>query len=295
MQKLNWDDLRVFLAVARNGRFTEAGRMLGVDHTTVARRMRTLEDAMSGRLFERTTRGAELTEIGRNLLEHAERIESEVMNASSRISGMDDVLRGTVRLATPEAFGTWLVASYARKLHQRHPLLRLELVPEPGRVNLTNREADIAIMFNRPAGGPIVARHLVDYRLGLYASRDYLDRHGSIALGSLSDHPFASYIDERLDVPELRFLREVSEQASPVFRSTSIAAQHAAVAGGLGLGMLHAFAADTDPRLQRVLAEEVEVKRSYWIACHSDLVRFPRMRAVIDFLDGLVARHHKRF
>lgn len=295
MSTLDWDDLRLFLAVARAGRMAGAGRRLGMDHSTVARRLTRLEALVGSRLLDRGPRGVQLTEAGQKLVDHAERIEGEVIAATATLGGSDARISGAVRLATPEAFGTYLVAPYAHRLHQTHPDLRLELAPEPQLVSLANRDADVAILLHRPTSGPIVARHLIDYRLGLYASRSYLDAHGPISADRLSDHPFAWYIDARIDIPELRFLSEVSADAVPVFRSTSIAAQHAAVAGGLGLGVLHLFAAEDDPNLVRLLPETVEIRRSYWLAIHADQQRLPRVRAVVDFLHAIVDEARPRF
>lgn len=295
MSMLDWDDLRLFLAVARAGRMAGAGRRLGMDHSTIARRLTRLEGVVGSRLLDRGPRGVELTEAGQKLVDHAERMEGEVIAATGTLGGRDARISGAVRLATPEAFGTYLVAPNAHRLYQAYPDLRLELAPESQLVSLANRDADAAIMLNRPTSGPIVARHLIDYRLGLYASRAYLDAHGPIRVDQLSDHPFAWYIDARIDIPELRFLSEVSVDAIPVFRSTSIAAQHAAVAGGLGLGVLHLFAADDDPELVRVLPETVEIRRSYWLAIHADQQRLPRVRAVVDFLGDIVDKARSRF
>jgi DNA-binding transcriptional LysR family regulator len=290
MSTPNWDDLRLFLAVARAGRLIGAARLLGIDHTTVARRIASLEKDIGTRLLDRTPRGTTLTTAGIALVDHAERIEAEILAAGAAIGGGDARVSGAVRLATPEAFGTSLVASNAWRLHARHPDLRLELTPEYRLVRLAHREADIAVMLNRPPKGPIVARKLTDYRIGLYAARSYLERHGPIEdAADLRRHPFAWYIEEMMVFPELHFLEEVSRDASPVFRSSSTAAQHAAVAGGLGLGLLHAFAADRDDRLIRILPNSVEVQRTYWIAMHEDQQRLPRVRAVVDFLDEVVA------
>lgn len=294
MSALNWDDVRLFLAVARTARLAGAGRRLGLDHSTVARRLSNLEAAVGSRLFDRGPRGVQLTEAGQKLLDHAERIEGEMAAATEMLGGGDARVTGAVRLATPEAFGTYLVAPQIHRLHRAHPELRLELAPESRMVSLANRDADVAVLLNRPASGPVVARHLVDYRLGLYASRAYLEANGAVTADTLSRHPFAWYIDARIDIPELRFLSEVSADATPVFRSTSIAAQHAAVSGGFGLGVLHLFAAEHDPALVRLLPE-VEIRRSYWLAVHADMQRLPRVRAVMDFIDAVVANRRADF
>jgi DNA-binding transcriptional LysR family regulator len=288
MHILNWDDLRLFLAIARAGRLTGAAKALGLDHTTVARRLTSLESAIGSRLVERGPKGVTLTSAGATILAHAERVEVEILSASSQVAEEDARVTGSVRLATPEAFGTYLVAPHIARLHAAHPDLHLELIPESQYVNLSNREADIAILLNRPANGPVVARRLVEYRLGLFTSHAYAEAHRPITAETLTDHPFAWYIDELIDLPELRFLREVSADARTIFRSSSTAAQHEAVAGGLGIGILHGFAADADPRLRRILPD-IEIRRSYWLAIHANQQRLPRIRAVIAFLDDLIA------
>jgi len=295
MQSLNWDDIRVFLAVARAGRLQAAGRLLALDHSTVARRMGSLEAAIGARLIDRSPRGIVLTHAGDVLRDHAERIEIEMIGASAAVGADTGTVAGSVRLATPEAFGTYLVAPNVHLLHARHPTIELELAPESRSVSLSRREADIAIGLTRPPRGRLVARRLIDYRLGLYAARDYLDQHAAIdTVEAVKAHPLVWYIDELIDIPELRYFDQIVSDAPTVFRSSSIAAQQAAVANGLGLGVLHVFAAEQDSRLQRVLPE-LEVTRSYWLLMHADQQRLPRIRAVVDFLDDVVRINQHRF
>ena len=295
MQSLNWDDIRVFLAVARAGRLQAAGRLLALDHSTVARRMGSLEAAIGARLIDRSPRGIVLTHAGDVLRDHAERMEIEMIGASAAVGADTGTVAGSVRLATPEAFGTYLVAPNVHLLHARHPTIELELAPESRSVSLSRREADIAIGLTRPPRGRLVARRLIDYRLGLYAARDYLDQHAAIdTVEAVKAHPLVWYIDELIDIPELRYFDQIVSDAPTVFRSSSIAAQQAAVANGLGLGVLHVFAAEQDTRLQRVLPE-LEVTRSYWLLMHADQQRLPRIRAVVDFLDDVVRINQHRF
>ena len=295
MQSLNWDDIRVFLAVARAGRLQAAGRLLALDHSTVARRMGSLEAAIGARLMDRSPRGIVLTHAGDVLRDHAERMEIEMIGASAAVGADTGTVAGSVRLATPEAFGTYLVAPNVHLLHARHPTIELELAPESRSVSLSRREADIAIGLTRPPRGRLVARRLIDYRLGLYAARDYLDQHAAIdTVEAVKAHPLVWYIDELIDIPELRYFDQIVSDAPTVFRSSSIAAQQAAVANGLGLGVLHVFAAEQDSRLRRVLPE-LEVTRSYWLLMHADQQRLPRIRAVVDFLDDVVRINQHRF
>lgn len=289
MRSMDWGDLRIFLAVARHGGLLAAARRLGVDHTTVARRLSHLETALGARLVHRSPRGARLTDAGAGLLEYAERMEAEATAAAERLGSSAQGLAGVVRLATPEAFGAWLVAPNVKRLHAACPGIELELVPEANAMNLSKREADMAVGLARPAHGRLFVQKLTDYRLGLYASRDYLDSVQPIPdLDAVRSHPLVWYIDELIDIPELRFFDQIATGVSTVFRSSSIAAQQAAVASGLGLGVLHVFAAEQDPRLVRVLADVVEVQRSYWLILHEDQRHLRRIRAVADFLHDTV-------
>jgi DNA-binding transcriptional LysR family regulator len=283
----DWDDLRLFLAVARAGGLSRAARQLRVDQTTVARRLATLEETLSARLADRTPRGVHLTDAGHALLARAERIEAQVLAAQAELSADDTTVRGTVRIATPETLGTHIIAPNAAALRDLHPDIRLELVPESRDVRLANRDADIAITLRLPDHGPLHARRLADYDLGLYAAPAYLSAQGTPrTIADLASHVMVGYIEDLVDLPQLR----VDGSLAPVtFRSTSSAAQYAAVAGGIGLGWLHTYVAAHDPRLVRVLAPAAE-KRSYWLSVHRDQRTMPAVRAVIDFLDDLARR-----
>lgn len=293
----NWDELRLFLALVRSGSLKATGRALSIDHSTVARRLTALENAIGARLAERSPRGLALTEAGIALAKHAERIEAELLAADALVGGKDAKISGVVRLATTEAFGTYIVAPNVSLLARRHPGLELELAPNSRPVSLIKREADVAITLNRPPRGRIVARRLVNYRLGLYASETYLRNCGPVRdLSQLASHPTISYIDNVIaDVPELCCVSEVAADARPLFRSSSLVAQHNAVASGLGLGLLHVFAASQDERLIRLFPSDVQVVRSYWLTLLVDQQQIPRVRAVIDFLDELVSIHRALF
>jgi DNA-binding transcriptional LysR family regulator len=293
---LNSDQLLVFLAVIREGNTVGAARRLGLDHSTVSRRLSALEAELDTRLFDRSPRGLAPTEAAATLVGHAERVENELIRAADSISQGDSRITGTVRLATPEIFGTFLVAPHVAELRELHPGLTLELAPETRTISLSKREADIAISVRQPPRGRLVARKLVEYRLGLYAAHGYLERHEPIrSRADLDQHAFVSYVDELVDFPELLALNQARTGGKFVFRSSSSAAQQAAVAAGTGIGMLHLLAAGQDLRIERVLAAEIEARRTYWLVLHADLQRVPRVRAVIDFLDALVRRMQPLF
>lgn len=291
----NWDDLRIFVAIGRAGSIASAARNLRLDHSTVVRRLAGLEAAMDVRLVDRLPTGVRLTPVGTALFAHAERIEAEAMAADLKLSGVEAGPAGTVRLATPEAFGSFLVAPNVALLHARYPGICLELVPEGRAVSLSHREADIGVMLARPPRGRFHVRKLVDYGLGLFASADYLERAGPVRQTSdLPRHAFVSYIDDLVGIPQLRGLEQVVPEAKIVFRSSSIVAQHNAVASGLGIGLLHIFEASRDPLLVAILPQQIVVPRSYWLVVNSEQRGLPRITAVLGFLDEIVARHRER-
>ncbi|HAF43321.1 MAG TPA: LysR family transcriptional regulator [Sphingobium sp.] len=286
---LNPDDLRLFLTILREGNMLAAARRVGMDHSTVARRIGQLETALAVRLFDRSPRGVTPTQAAFALQPHAERIESELLAAAASVRDRDRAVDGTVRLATPEAFASHLLAPRAAQLRDRHPGLVLELASESRTNSLSRREADMAVMLKPPPRGRLVTRKLADYQLGLFASRAYLDRHGAPETrAQLYDHVFISYIEELAGFPEMIALNQLLPGATIGFRASSSAAQQAAAAAGLGLAFLHVFAAKDDDRLVQLMPDEMQLSRSYWLVMHADLQRLPRVRAVADFIGEVV-------
>jgi DNA-binding transcriptional LysR family regulator len=290
---VNWDDLRIFLAIARAERISAAAKRLGLDHSTVSRRVAALEESLGARVIERSPSGIKLTPHGNELLTYAERIEAELLTATHNLGGREAQLSGTVRLATPEAFGTWLVAANARAFHKKHPAINLELIPQSRSINLSKHEADIVVSLQRPPRGRVFCKKLADFTLGLYSSKDYLARREApAALNDLKDHDVVWFIDDLLMFPELRFLDHVTSGGRVAFRSSSIIAQQHAIAGGSGIGLLYHFTAAQDPRFVPVLPK-VEVSRPYWIIVHANFRQTPRVRAVVAFLEELAALGRK--
>lgn len=294
MSRFDWDDLRFFLAVARVGRLTVAARRLGADHATVSRRITALEDALKAKLFERRPQGYALTEHGERLLAKAEAIETQALAVSSEIGGADLALSGTVRIGAPDGFGTLFLAPRTANLTQQFPDLELQIVAMPRLLSLSKREADIAISLAPPKEGKIVARRLTDYKLGVYATQDYLDRCKPIREpDDLQQHPVIGYIDDLIFTPELDYLDEVSKGLRAKLQSSSIVAQMQAALAGAGVCVLPYFVAETDPRLIQILPERLVIVRSFWLIVHADLKDIARIRATMDFLvrEVKAARH----
>ncbi|MFC5420315.1 LysR family transcriptional regulator [Bosea eneae] len=285
MERFDWDDLRFFLAVARSGRLTAAARRLGADHATVSRRITSLEESLKAKLFERRPQGYALTGHGEQLLAKAESMETEALAIQSEIGGADMALSGTVRIGAPDGFGASFIAPRLAGFAKAYPGLELQLIAMPRLLSLSKREADVAITLAPPKEGKVVARKLCDYRLGLYASQDYLDAMPKItAAEDLFAHRVVGYIDDLIFTPELDYLDEVAKGLRAQIQSSSVLAQMNAVAAGAGIGVIHHFMAVDEPRLVPVLPESVSITRSFWLLVHADLKDVARVRAVVDFI-----------
>ncbi|WP_109808825.1 LysR family transcriptional regulator [Sphingosinithalassobacter portus] len=286
---MNWDDLRIFLAVARAQRFATAGRLLGVDPTTVSRRLARLSDRVGAPLFESIGSERHLSEAGRALLTHAEAIEAAVLAATEQ-PGEAAAAAGHVRLSVAEGLATSVLAPAMPEFAERHPAIRLDLITASGFLSPSKREADIAVMLARPRGAQLRASELRRYRLRLYGAATYLDRHGAPqSVAALREHRLVSYVPEHIYAPELDYITEVHPDLAPRLRSTSINVQRMMVAAGAGLGILPDFMAATLPDLHPVLAEQVEVWRTFWLVTHPDTHHARRIQAVCDWLSDVTS------
>ncbi|MAL97278.1 MAG: LysR family transcriptional regulator [Alteromonadaceae bacterium] len=282
---MDWDNLRFFLELSRAGRVTTAARRLGVDHTTVSRRVQALEKSIGTPLFLRETSGYRLTEAGRSLLPHAELMESASVRIEQSLPNPEGRLSGQVRIGATEGYGTIVLAPQLADLSQRYPDLHLDLLALPRALRLARHEADIVITLERPERGPYMFTRLTDYVLQLYASREYLQEHKPITRRSdLKRHRFVSYVDDLVFSRDLLFLDEITGSDDVSLRSTSVLAQQEAVAAGAGLAILPAFSADRDSRLTVVLAGQVSFTRTFWMLMRTELKDIARMKVTWDYL-----------
>lgn len=284
-QDFEWSDLRFFLAVARAGKLTLAARQMGVEHSTVSRRIATLERTLGTQLFDRQPAGYVLTPAAERLMASAEAMEAMAAAAQQDIGGADLGVSGTVRIGAPDGFGTFFLAPRIGALAGLHPALEIQLLAMPRLYSLSKREADIAISLSRPKEGRLHARKLADYRLQLYAARDYVAAHGPLdSRPGLQRHPFVSYIDDLIYAPELDYVPQVGKDLRPRLKSSSLVAQMMMIRSGAGIGILPCFMGDTDPTLCPVLEEEVSLTRSFWLVTHADMRALARVKAAADFI-----------
>lgn len=282
---MNWDNLHIFLCLARHGNLSRAARALGVDPTTVSRRIAALEAQLQQALFERTAEGFVLTAYGRALLPNAEDME-RAFDRIERVGGDGRHLTGQLRVSVSEGFGTHFIGPRLGAFVSSHPALEIDLVATSGFLNPSRREADLAILLTRPRRGFLKVRKLTDYSLRLYAPVTRTDwqrlLRGEVGLQQ-SGIPVVGYIPDLIYAPELRYLGEIESGLEATVRSSSINAQREMIAGGAGVGILPCFMADIDPRLTRVLAGH-SIQRSFWLAMHKDVASQPRVREFAGWL-----------
>ncbi|MCB1472512.1 MAG: LysR family transcriptional regulator [Rhodobiaceae bacterium] len=291
---MKWDNLRVFLAVARAGQILGAARKLGLDQATASRRIGALEADLGATLFERHTSGVILTPAGERLLPIAERMESDAMQAQSAVGQGDVSLAGTVRIGAPDGFGNFFLAPLLTEMAEAHRELRIQLVPLPRSFSLSKREADIAITLERPTEGRLFARKLTDYTLGLYASRAYLDRVGPVeTMDDLRKCLFVTYVQDLIWSPALDYGQPFLDRCRQVLECASIVGQMQALARG-GVGIVHDYTAANVPGLVPVLPE-VSLTLSYWIVSHADVRGLRRVTELIDFITARVEASRTAF
>ncbi|NKX86116.1 LysR family transcriptional regulator [Nocardia coubleae] len=277
------DDLLVLLAVGRSGRFVTAAAELGINHTTISRRIAALEAAVGGRVLTKVAGGWELTDLGREALVAAETVEAAVRSLGS--SGGERTLEGVVRLSATDGFSAYLAAPSAARVQRRHPGIAVEIVAATRRASTQRTGLDLEVVVGRPQVHRAEAIELGDYCLGLYAARDYLDAHGApTTIDDLARYPLVYFIESILQVDDL----DVATSFAPTMRqsvsSTNVFVHVEATRAAAGIGLLPCFMADRHPDLVRVLADEVRVQLTYWLVTRPETLRRPEVAAVVDAL-----------
>lgn len=292
---MNWDDVRIFLAIARAGQILGAAKRLGLNHATVARRLSALELDLKAQLFTRRPSGTELTRAGEDFLLAAERMEGEMLSARALVGGASTSISGTVRIGAPDGFGVAFLAPRLGELTKLHPDLTVELVPVPRSFSLSRREADIAITVERPTEGRLVASRLVDYRLGLYASRGYIKENGMPQrLEDLSQHRLVGYVEDLLASPSLAYAGDISRDFRARFGVSSALGQVEAVRAGSGIGILHTFIARMQDELVPVLPGR-HIQRAYFTVVHESMRSLRRIVTVVKYIQDAVERERGIF
>ncbi|MTH77301.1 LysR family transcriptional regulator [Paracoccus aestuariivivens] len=280
---MDWDDLRIFLAVARADSLSGAGKRLNIDASTVGRRIARLEGTLGAKLFVKTPQGYALAPEGERLLPHAESAELALSGAKEALSGPDN-LTGQFRIGAPDGCANYLLPQICARLCETHPGLEIQIIALPRVFNLSRREADMAIAVSQPQAGRLVVQRLTDYQLHLAAHEDYLrSRPPILARDDLRGHRMIGYIPDMIFDRELDYLTETGAEWAQL-TSNSVSVQMQAIRAGAGLGIVHDFAIPFCPGVRRILTGQISLTRSFWLIRHADDRRSQRMNRLADAL-----------
>lgn len=272
---MDWESLKFFLALARKGSLLGAGRVLGVKHSTVLRRIGTLEDQLGLKLFDRHSSGCTLTAAGQEMLDSVIPVEDDLLAMERRLSGRDRRLTGTVRLAALEVLSPWICTALA-KLRAGHPGIAVEVDISPNTVSLARHEADIALRVSAGPPENLVGRRIATLVHAVYAAE-------TPATPDLAVSDWIGYSDSRAGIPQAQWVAANVPAEKIVLRTNHTATVLSAVRAGLGLALLPCYLGDADPGLRRIRTV-AGLGQAMWILTHSDLVHTPRVRTVMDIL-----------
>lgn len=278
-QLANWDDLRVFLAVARAGSLSGAARSLGVNHSTVFRRIAGFEETLGVRLFDRLPTGYALTPAGEETLGIVERIEADVTTLDRTVTGQDLRLSGTVRITAIDMLAFWLLPDHLRRFRATHPGIEVEIVVGNEALNLSRRETDIALRIGNSPPETLIGRRVGTLQFAIYGAPDYCAAHSG---ADLAQHDWIGF--DNAHAPLTRQLEMLLPGIRPAVRSNSVACAVRLAKAGLGLALLPCAIAELKPDLIRVAEPSESFGLDLWLLTHEDLRHTARIRAVMDFL-----------
>lgn len=285
-----WDDLKIFLAVAREESLSGAGRILKLDPATVGRRVVRLEEAVETSLFVKSPTGYALSAAGDRLLEHGEQVEQAMRAATEALAGTSGGLAGQIRIGAPDGCANYLLPQVCARISANNPDLDIQIVALPRVVNLTRREADLAIAVSAPTAGRLLVQKITDYKLHLVASREYLRQSPTPeTLEDLKGRPMIGYIPDMIFDAELDYLNELGV-TRVALASNSVSVQLKLAGTGAGLCMAHDFALTAHKGLRRILTKQLSLTRSFYLVRHQGDQRSERLNRIATQLsDGLRA------
>jgi len=283
MKGVDWDDLKIGLKVAEARSLSGAARALGIDVATAARRLERLEAAMGAKLFQRDNRGLLATSAGEKLAAHAGRMEAELADLRTALDAADLGVEGIVALTTTDVLACHLIGPALPALRARHPGIVVEVATDIRTLNLSRREADIALRLARPEQAALLARKVGTVGYALYAERGYLAARPKPADG-LDGHVLVDWPEDYTVIPQVPWLRKVARSASTGLRANSAHLRHQAARAGLGIACLPCVMVAGTDGLVRVDIGDKAPTLDLWLAAHRDQSRIPRVRATLDFV-----------
>ncbi|GHC65064.1 LysR family transcriptional regulator [Limoniibacter endophyticus] len=295
----DWNEFRLVLAVQRATSLTAAAIALGVDHSTVFRRLKALEERLDVRLFERLPGGTyQATEAGARMAAGAERMEDEALALDRAISGHDHRLQGRLRITSSETLAYSRLTTFLAAFRQTHPGIVVELTVDNRVLSLSRREADIALRPIRPKEGDLWGRKLSGVAWALYAAPAYLDTTGGrlSSASELDRHALIGWEETTAGIGAADWLSQAASRQRVVYRTNSLINQLVAAKSGVGVALLPCYLGDSEPSLTRALPKPIaQLEGELWIVTHADLKGTARVRAFFDLVGEGLARERKLF
>ena len=287
----DWNDLRYFLAVAREGSTLAAAKALGVSQPTVQRRLSALEESIKRQLVEHHPTGYRLTEFGKTLFPQAEDVERSITAFQRQLMSGGQELSGTLRVTCPEGMASRLLAPLIESFRAKYPELRVDLIMTDRRLDLAKGEAEVAVRMHKPGDESLIARKIANTPWSVYASRSYIKRHGRPQQQEdLDNHAVIEFGGEIAQIQASRWLRSTAPRATIAARGNSMLGVLAAVKSGAGLAPLPMLLGGGEEDLEPLLAPIPEIGSKIYIVMHSDLRRTARVRAFCEFVAAEIVR-----
>jgi DNA-binding transcriptional LysR family regulator len=283
--KIDWNDYQYFLKVALLGSLKETAEALGVNYSTVFRRINSLEEKMDVRLFERLKTGYVLTEAGEGILEQVQRIEERLHEIDRKLLGKDIRLSGTIKISTTDTLGYYWLPPYIRQFKEAYPNIVVDIDIKTRFTNLSKREADIVIPTVNEQPDYMVGRQLAPIIVGLYASKRYVERHGQPQkVGDLSAHSMLLPNEALAGLPLIKWLRRYVPSKAIAASSDKLTGLYKIAQQGLGIAPLPHYVGDSDPDLVKVMEVPRKFHRTIWVLTHPDLRHTARIKAFMKFM-----------
>lgn len=278
---MEWDDLRYVLAVHKAGSVAGAGRALNISHVTVFRRIEKIEKALGVRLFDRKSQGYVATPVGLEIVEQAESLEDQINSLERRVWRQDSLVHGTVRVTTTDTIGLTVFPQIIRGLRDKHPELKVETIISNAVLNITKRDADIAIRYLTSPPETLIGHRLTPVRYAVYGSKKTGRRSAKTDLSKL---PWVAPDDTPLEARFNKWIKEAGYEPCVVYRANSFVALAAAIRDGVGVGVLSCFTARSIGGLVQLTAPVDALELNYWILTHPELRSVARVATAYRYI-----------
>ncbi len=289
----NWNDLKLVLAISRAGSLGGGAKLMGVNHSTAFRNLNAIEDKLGARLFERLQGGVYTpTAVGEQVARTAERMETEALALDREITGTDARLTGLVRVTASETLSFHMLLAQLVTLREVHPGITVEMLIDNRVLNLSRREADVALRVSRPGEPELFGKKLSNIAWTIYGLAGMAEPIGAKDLAALASNPFVGWSEDVRGIAAADFLTEQVKPKAVSYRSNSLINQYRAARAGMGLAILPCYLGDSDPSLIRVVPDLLRtLQRELWIVTHEDLKATARIRAFLEVVgNGLAAQ-----